>query len=216
MASIPNNQITHAELVLKGVVAAAGSTSKNMNLVMHYRRTANVLTINKTNLANAWLTANRALFTLTVSLRLVLSGLAVRWIDDALDAPVLTSDTHAGAVTGDSMPLTASAYLKLSTGLRGKSYRGSHHIFPMAESQTTVLTDDIWNAAALTTLGNLATGLLANVTDSDGNVWVPQVLSKKLSQLQRNPTTVVANDVISISVAKRVGNMRHRRVAQLY
>lgn len=216
MPSIPATSITHAQLILRGSVTAAGSTARPMNLVMNYRRTGTVLALSKANIAASWLTAHRVLFLACVSVRLVLTGLGVRFTDDALDAEAVTTDTHPGALTGDSMPLTQAAFLKLGTGLRGQSYRGSHHLFPIAESATTVLSDDIFNAGALTYLGAFAAALLAGMTDSDGNVWKPQVLSRTLSQLRYNPTNVVANDVVSIAVAKRVGVMRHRRVAQVY
>jgi hypothetical protein len=214
--SIPATSITHAEVILAGVVAAAGSSSKNMNLVMHLRRTSTSPTLTKAALQSILATNWRGAFLACVSLRLTLTHWSIRWIDDALDAPVLTSDTHPGAVTGDSMPLTTAAFLLMQTGIRGRSYRGSKHVFPLGESATTVLTDDIFNAGALTYLGNFAAALLASNTDSNGNIWVPQVLSKKLSQLRTNPTTVVANDVTAILVGKRVGTMRHRRVASQY
>lgn len=216
MPSIPATSILHAQLILRGSVTAAGSTARPMNLVMNYRRTSNVHALVKANIAASWLTAHRTLLLTCLSLRCVLTGLGVRFTDDAIDAESVTTDTHAGLVVGDSMPLTQAAYLKCQTGLRGGNYRGSHHLFPLGESATTVLTDDIFNAGALTYLGNFAAALLAGMTDSDGNIWVPQVLSRKKSQLRYNPTNVVANDITSISVAKRVGNMRHRRVAQLY
>jgi hypothetical protein len=213
---IPANQIVHAELIYKGTVASAGSSAKTMQAVFHYRRQATVVTPTKAALASAWLAANRANFNAVQSLRFTGIGLTVRWVDDALDAPVLTSDTHPGVVTGDSMPLTNAAFLLYQTGLRGRSYKGSKHIYPLAESQTTVLTDDLFNAATLTLLGTLAASLLGAITDSTGNIWVPQVLSKKLSQLKENPTNVVAYDVTTIAVGKRVGTMRHRRVASVY
>lgn len=216
MPMIPATSINYAQLILRGVVASAGSTARNMNLVMNYLRTTNVNPVNKTNIAAAWITAHRTLFLTCVSLRLTLSGLGVRFIDDATDAEAITTDVHAGLVVGDSMPLTQAAYLKCETGFRGRNYRGSHHLFPLGESATTVLTDDIFNAAALVYLGNFAAAYLAGMTDSDGNIWKPVVLSRQLSQIRYNPTNIVANQIISVSVAKRVGVMRHRRVAQLY
>lgn len=213
---IPANQIVNAEVIINGVVASAGSSAKKMQAVFHYRRTATVVTPTKAALETAFASAIRVLFINCLSVRLSLSTITVRWLNDAIDAPLAFATAGAGAIIGDSMPLTNAVYLLFQTGLRGKSYRGSKHLFPIGESATTVLTDDILNAAALTYFGLLSAALLAQITDSTGNVWVPSVVSKKLSQLKVNPTTVVANDVISIAVAKRIGTMRHRRVAQLY
>lgn len=208
--------ITNAEIVINGVVAAAGSTSRKFASVYHYKRTNTVNALSKAALVAAVQAQFRTLMLTCLSLRLTLSNYACRWIDDATDAFALTTDVHAGLVTGDSMPLTEAAFILLQTGLRGRNYRGSKHLFPLGESATTVLTDDLFNAGALTYLGNYATAIITNVTDANGNVWQPCVLSRKLSQLKTNPTTVVANPITSAAVAKRVGSMRHRRVAQLY
>jgi len=114
------------------------------------------------------------------------------------------------------MPTTESAFLLFGTGLRGKSYRGGKHLFPLAESATTTGTDDILNAGALTYFGALAAQALLPLTDAGPNTWNPCVLSRKLSQLRSNPTTVTRNDVVSVSVNKRIGTMRHRKVKSLY
>jgi hypothetical protein len=214
--SIPNSQQQHVELVYNGLVASAGSNSRAMQAIFHYQRTSTVNPLNKTNVISAFITQTRTLLMTCLSLRLTLTNVACRIINDAQDAYKLTTDTHAGLVTGDSMPLTNAAFLLFQTGLRGRSYRGSKHLFPVGESATTVLTDDIFNAAALTYLGNFATAAAANFTDSDGNVWFPVVLSRTLSQLRTNPTTVVANPVTAILVNKRVGTMRHRKVKSTY
>lgn len=208
--------ITHAEVIINGNVASAGSSGRSMAVVQHFRRTSTVNALTKAAFLTAFQSSQRALLMACLSVRLTLTNIGARWIDDALDAQTFLVDTHPGLVTGDSMPLTQAAFLLLQTGLRGKSYRGSKHLFPLGESATTVLTDDIFNAGALTYLGNFAAAMLAGFTDSNGNVWIPQVLSKKLSQLKANPTTVVANDVTSVSVGKRVGVMRHRHVKSLY
>jgi hypothetical protein len=208
--------ITNAEVVINGTVASAGSTTRAFASVYHYKRTNTVNPINKGHLVTAVQTQFRTLLMTCLSLRLTLTNYACRWLDDATDAYALTADTHPGLVTGDSMPLTNAAFILLQTGLRGKSYRGSKHLFPLGESATTVLTDDVFNAGALTYLGNYAAAIIANVTDSDGNVWQPCVLSRKLSQLKINPTTVTMNVITSALVNKRVGVMRHRHVKSTY
>jgi hypothetical protein len=213
---IPSNQQIHFELLIAGTVASAGSSARTFLNVHHVRRTSTVNPVSKGNIIAAYQTSIRTLLLTCLSLRLTLSSFQCRCVDDAQDAYASVADVHAGLVTGDSMPLTQAAFLLLQTGLRGRSYRGSKHLFPLGESATTVLTDDIFNAGALTYLGNYAAALLAGFTDANGNVWVPQVLSRKLSQLKVNPTTVTANDVTSIAVGKRVGVMRHRHVKSLY
>lgn len=208
--------ITHAEIIVNGIVAAAGSTSRSSASVWHYRRVSTIINPVKLQLANIFNTNIISKLLLMFSVRYTGINISVRWLNDAQDAQSFTPSVSPGTIVGDSMPTTNAAFLLFGTGLRGRSYRGSKHLFPIAESATTVLTDDIFNAAALTYIGNLATAALAQLTDSGGNVWQPCVLSRKLSQLKTNPTTVVSNDVTSISVCKRVGIMRHRRVKSVY
>lgn len=208
--------ITNAELILNGTVASAGSSSRAVASVYHYKRTNTVNALSKSALQTAFLSACRSAITSALSVRYTGTNLSCRWLDDATDAPALVAETHPGGVAGDSMPLTNSAFLLFQTGLRGRSFRGSKHYFPIAESATTIATDDIFNAGMLTLLAAIGTALIANLTDANGNVWQPCVMSRTLSQLRRNPTTVIANPITAILVAKRVGIMRHRRVKPVY
>jgi len=211
----PGQQL-NVEIVANGLVSSAGSNSRAFNASFHYRRPTSVVAVNKSNVITAWQTAIRLALLSCLSLRLTLTNIACRIIDDAQDAYLLVADTHPGLITGDSMPTSSTVFLLLQTGLRGKSYRGGKHFFPIGESATTVLGDDILNAGAITYFGTLAAAILAGFTDSNGNVWTPTVLSKKLSQLRTNPTTVVANAVTAVLVNKRVGTMRHRKVKSTY
>jgi hypothetical protein len=114
------------------------------------------------------------------------------------------------------MPLTVSAYLKKFTGIRGKHYRGSMKLYPLGESQTTLLTDDELNTGALTVFGALAAAVVGGFTDPDANVWFPVLFSRQLSTYRTNPTSLVTTPILSISVRKTLGVMRHRRVKSVY
>lgn len=208
--------ITHAEIVLAGQVAAGGSNSRTWATVWNYRRTSTVSALSKTALATAFVGTLKAPLLAALNVRLTLANLSIRWIDDALDAPFYVTETGSGAVTGDSMPTDNAVYLMFGTGLRGRSYRGSKHLFPVSESATTSGTDDILNSGAITLFGAVAAAALLAITDSSGNVWNPCVYSRTLSQPRVNPTSIVTNDVVSVSLNKRVGSMRHRKVKSVY
>lgn len=208
--------ITQAEVIVNGIVTAGGSNTRAAAQVYHYRRTSVVPPLSKSALATIFISTMIPLIRACLSTRYTGTNITVRWLNDALDAPFPTPSVGAGLVTGDSMPTTQAAFLLFNTGLRGKSYRGSKHIFPLAESATTTGTDDIFNAGALTYLGALAAGALGTLTDAGGNIWTPCVLSRKLSVLKTNPTTVLTNDVTAVLVNKRVGIMRHRKVKTVY
>jgi hypothetical protein len=208
--------ILQAEIQVSGIVTAGGSNTRKALQVYHYRRTSTVVTPTKAALSTIFISNMIPLIRACLNARYTGVGVSVRWLNDALDQATLFSSTGVGLVSGDSMPTTEAAFILFQTGLRGKSYRGSKHIFPMSESATTTGTDDIWNAGALVYLGALAAGALASLPDATPNNWIPCVLSRKKSQLRTNPTTVETNDVSSVLVNKRVGTMRHRKVLSTY
>ncbi len=151
-----------------------------------------------------------------LNVRATMSNLSVRLIEDPTRAAVLTTDTTAGAITGDSMVMDDSSFLLMKTTLRGKSYRGAKHFFPMSESDTTT-SSDIWNAGCLTRLGAIAAAALAGFTDSTPNTWTLCVYSRTLSNPPRQPAAlIVTNDVSSILVRKSIGDMKTRRPKSVY
>jgi len=129
-------------------------------------------------------------------------------LDDPADPFTTVAGADSGTVAGDSLPSVNSVSLQLKTGIRGRKYRGAKRYGPIAESQTVLDHLDTTPLADWTTY---AGQLLAGFTDSDGNVWTPQVVSYRLSTF--NPTTaiVVASPVTQITVNSVLGIMRRRR-----
>jgi len=198
-----------AEVSMLGSLAAAGSDAKNVASVFHYRLSVLTLPPTKAALELAFNTAQVAALIAAFNSRYVQTFNTVRWIDDATDPPVATTRAGAGAIATDSLPTIDSVSMLYRTAKRGRSYRGSKHFPGGSEADTT---GDVLTGAGLARWQTVQTTLAANVTDALGNVWVPAVLSRKLSVLATNPTTVVANDVTSILLNKNVGTMRRRRV----
>lgn len=216
MPSIPDTSIFVAEVSMKGTVVAGGSNAVNSDAVFQYRRTTNVNTLSKSALETAFQANIAVPITNALNARYAQSMNTVRWVNDALDQPVPTSRAVAGAIAGECLPTTLSAFILTRTGLRGKSYKGSKKLFPFSEADTTLATADLWNAACLARLATIASAILAGFTDANNNVWVPVVLSRKLSSLAANPTTVVTNDITQALVNKRVGRMKRRQVKSVY
>jgi hypothetical protein len=184
--------------------------------VWNYRRTATAVDATKVALVNAFIANVIPKIKLALNNRYTGTNITVRWLNDAQDAPSLTAEVGVGNVAGDGMTTANAAFMLFKTALRGRSYRGGKHMFPLSESNTTAGTEDLFNAGALTLFGDLATAALAQLTDATGNVWNPCIVSRVLSQLKVNPTTVTANDVTSIAINKRIGTMRHRKVKTVY
>lgn len=205
-----------AEIQLAGTVAAGGSNLKRVLFTFHYRPLSLTPTPVKTGLEARFQTVVATPIAAALNARFTQVANIVRWLDNATDPGVAFAETLPGLVVGDSMPMTSAAYLLLRTGLRGKWYRGSKHLGPMSEADTTTGADDIFNAAALTRLGAVASAILSSLVVPSGNTWVPVVVSREKSQVLVNPTEVQANDVQVVAVNKRVGLMRRRRVTSIY
>lgn len=213
---IPLTSVTHCEIEMKGIVAAGGSNTVNSDAVFQFRRTSTVNTLVKANIEAAFQTAIAVPITAALNARYTQSMNTVRYINDAMDQPVPVSRAVAGAIAGECLPTHLAAFLLTRTGYRGKSFKGSKHLFPFSEADTTLATADLWNAACKVRLLAIASAWLAGFTDSDSNVWKPVCLSRKLSILNTNPTNVIAYDLTQILVNQRVGSMKRRKVKSVY
>lgn len=198
-----------AEIAMLGTFAAAGSNAKNVASVFHYRLSVLTAPPTKGALDTAFQAAIPVTFGAAANSRYLQSQNTVRWIDDATDPPASVAHAVAGAIATDSQPTIDCVTLLYRTAKRGRSYRGSKHFPGVNESDTT---GDILTGAGLALWQALQAACAANITDALGNVWVPSVLSRKLSTLATNPTTVVANDVTAVLLNKTVGSMKRRRV----
>lgn len=214
--AIPLTSVLTAEIQMKGQMASGGSNAINTNFVFHYKRTGTAVAPTKSALATAFQAGPGAAIVAALNNRWSESAVEVRWIDDALDQSFPFANVNVGAVAGDSMPSDQAAYLLFRTGIKGRSYRGSKHLGPLSESNTTAGTDDILNAAAITLFTTVATACAANLVDATPNTWVPVVFSRTLSQTRQNPTTIIVNAVSAILLNKRVGTMRRRKAKSAY
>jgi hypothetical protein len=198
-------------------VAAAGSGTKLFNFICHWRRIATTVAIDKTLIDTAYQAAIVVPLMAALNARATQVNNQVRSMNDANDLYSTVAHAVVGAIAGDSMPTEDAAFLLLRTNLRGKSYRGSKHLGPMSESDSTAGTEDLFNAACLARLATIAAAIVAGFTDTTPNTWKPSVLSRiSPAQYRTNPTTVVANDCTSIAVKKTIGSMLHRKAKSVY
>ena len=208
--------ISHAEIQIHGTVTAGGSNNRLTVATFHYRRTAVVNPLSKANLDTAFDAAITAKIALLLNNRWTQSFNTIRWLDDAEDPPLAVSHAAVGAIAGDGMSTVVASYMLFRTAKRGRSFRGSKHLFPLSESDTTAGTEDILNAACLARYASLITALATPLVDASGNTWNGEVVAKTLSQLRVNPTTIIGNDITQILVNKRIGRMRKREVKSVY
>ena len=210
---IPLAQVTVAEIITRGLIAAGGSNAVRTNFVFHYRRLATAVDPTKAALTAIFRSTVVAPIAAALNVDWAASVHDVRWLNDATDPYLSTTGTEVGAVTGDRLQTFAAAFILLRTGLRGRNFKGGKHFGPMSESD---IGDDIFNATAMGRLTDIATAMGTTLTDTTGNQWKLTLLSRSLSQLVTNPTTVVTNDVVQLLPRESIGTMRGRRVESVY
>jgi len=217
MPSPPINEITIAEIQLRGIITGGGAGEVRTNFVFHFRRLAVAVDPTKTAINTAFQTAISAPIAAALNVDWQATTNTVRYVQDAVDAPTEFTNADVGAITGDRLQSFATAYLLMRSAVRGQSYRGSKHLGPFSETDVTHATGcDIFNAAAVTRLETICTAIQDGFTDATVNVWVPCILSRKLSELTENPTTVITNDVIQVLPNQRVGTESRRKAPSLY
>ena len=198
-----------AEIIAKGTLQSAGSNSKNVFNVFHYRLGVLTAPATKAALETVFQSGVMDVVLDAANARYHQSETTVRWIDDATDAPTSFSETGVGQIATDSLPTDVCVSMLLRTGKRGRNYRGAKRFAGASEADTT---GDVLTGTGLTNWQAVQTAIFATLTDGLGNLWFPSVLSASLSTLATNPTTVVANDVTQVLLNKNIGTMRGRRV----
>lgn len=211
----PSSPVVHIQTVCKGLVSGAGSNSRNTATVFNWYRVSTSLTVVKSQIDAAFQSSIVVPLGAALNARWLQSYNTIRYTNNWLDQALRFAHAVPGAISGDSMPTTASAYIELVSGLRYAFNRGSKKLFPLSESDTTIGTDDMLNAAAVVRFNTIAAAILAGFTDAGGNIWVPTILSTRYSVLSTLVTQIYAVPVTGAIVSNRVGSMRHRKVKSL-
>jgi len=214
--SIPTTSMFDIEISMQGVAAAGGSNARNACFKFHYFRSVLSLPFNPANIEAAFNAAVVPPILAALNARYTQTFTTVRCINDATQLPYQMPRAGVGGVAGDSMPMQDTVYVLFRTGTRGKSYRGCKHFFPLSESDTTGPNADVLNAGAIALWATAITAMAGTFTDADGNVWRPEIYSKKLSQDRVNPTTIIATPVTALLLNKRIGRMRKRERVSVY
>lgn len=214
--AIPQNQILCAEIHVTGFMSAEGSNVIFTDNIFHYRRITVAVPPVKTNIIAAFQAAMMGPIGAALNVTWAAQFVRCRFPNDPLDLFTDVADTTVGAITGDRMASEDAAFLLFSTALRGKSYRGSKHLGPMSESDSTGGVADLFNAGCTTRLAAINTAYLGGLTDADGNQWVAAILSRKLSNFSVTPCTLVLNDIVQAKVKKTIGSLLRRKAKSVY
>lgn len=209
---IPAADIRVAEIVVKSTLAALGGDAPQVSNVYYYRRTAVVIAPSKTSLITKFASDVFAPLLLASHERYASHTANIRWLNDAEDPVATIAMAGTGAIATDALPPQATVRVLLKTALRGKKYRGSKAFTAIPEIHTT---GDVLTGGGLTLWQAVRDALLLSLTDADGNIWKPCVFSRKLSQIKKNATTVITNDITSCVLNKNVTGMKRRRIRRV-
>jgi hypothetical protein len=208
MATLSSDQLLTCEIIMKGSVLAEGGSAKNFANVFHFQRTTNVNPVNKAHIEASFQTNIATPILAALSLDYAQTTNSLRFLEDATDPYQDVTESTAGSITGERLPDYNAVVIRLYGNVRGKSARGSKHFGPLGESQSN---GDTLVSSAVTLFQAVGAAIVAGFTDSDGNVWLPVILSRKYSILGTNPTTVKTFPVTSYMLNKTTGSMRRRK-----
>lgn len=200
-----------AEYVLQEYVADANGNSSNFVNVLHYQNSVPGVVTTETVLMTAIRTVLNAVLPSALSVTSLGKTSKLRFMDSPVSGYVAGTTYTAGNVTGDRLPTFNAAVNRLTTGVRGRNYRGSKHWGPLAESQTTL---DELNSGALAFYAAVAGALWnggAGFATSGGGLWKLVVLSSVLSDFTASPAVFTGAVVTGVTTNKEVGTMRRRK-----
>jgi hypothetical protein len=204
----PTNRVL--ALALRGIYATSDLLGKLILFTFHMRLFTPGTGMSKVNIINAidsaWAPTLTACLAGSDSVPLTWD---LRYLDDALDGvESFPCSLEANGTAGDRLPLFTAAVVRKTTDVRGRSYRGSLHLAPIAEGDSTM---DACAAGLTTKLTALCGALQPQVIDADANVWQPIVVSTKQSQTAVNATSIVCADIQTFTPNLKLGTMKHRK-----
>jgi len=207
------NPFNFCEIVCQANAVARGGGVKNFYNIFHFSRANNALAISESTIAAAFATAIQTPLLAALNVDYTQTALTVRLFEDSTRITYILSQSGVGAISGDRLPDFGSVTIQLKSTVRGRSGRGSKHLGPIAESDTT--GDDLVSGA-VTRFQTLGAAIVAGFTDSNSNVWTPGLKGapRLLSPAQYlvNPTTTVFTSITSYLLNKSLGTMRRRKI----
>lgn len=200
-----------AEMVLQEYVVDANGNSSNFVNVFHYQNQNPGTVCTELALMTVLRTAMSGPLASALSIASLGKNQKLRFMDNPLSGYIAGTIFAAGTVTGDRLPTFNAAVTQCRTGVRGRSFKGSKHWGPVAESHTTL---DELNAAALifwTAVSGIITNGGAGFAVTGGSLWKLIVLSTTLSDLVSNPCVFTGAVVTTTTTNKEIGTMRRRK-----
>jgi len=199
------------EWVLRGHAVESDGSSQRFFNILHFARLAGPGTASELNVGDAIMAALTIDLSAALSVAYVADDYTGRFMDDPTHAAVIGANTLVGAITGDRLPSFNAVVTRKKTVGRGRSFKGSNHWGPIAESDTTL---DTLNVGAATRWGAVVTSLQTISTPFvvGSDTWQLIVLSQVLSNLTANPSLFSGATVQANLLNGTIGTMRRRKM----
>lgn len=194
------------EIVMQTTLTETGG-SKNCWNVYHYRLASGSLD-SRAAIATAWLSAVQSVIIGQLSADVQDVAALCRLVDDATESYSTVAAGVPGSIALPRLPGDLAIVLPFRCVTRGKSFRGRKHYRGIP---TASVTKDELNAGAVTAWAAVVTALQATVTSANGSTYVPVVMSRTLSQIKTNPTTIIGSDVNAVLLNKTIGTFRRSK-----
>ena len=195
------------EIIVQGTVPPSSGGTKNVFNVYHYRLSSGPMDT-LTQIGGQFITLVQSFITAQLSADFTGNGLRIRLLDDALSQYLTIGYSTVGGIALPRLPNDVAIVLPLQCAQRGKSFRGSKHFGPVPTA--SVVKDEL-TATAVTAWNAIQTKLQNTFVSSGTSTYQPFVLSRTLSQLRTNPTTIIGSDVTTVLLNKTIGTMRRRK-----
>lgn len=200
------------EVIVQGSMSDGGGGVKKAFNVFHYRNTTPVVLFSKVSFKTAFQTAVIAPLLAITSSRYAPNSVKIRNCQDVSDPGMVLTIAGIGAIATDSYATDDAVVIQLNSAYRGKMCKGNKHFAGLVEADTT---HDLLNTTGTTNWNTVKTGMASVLTDADGNVWTPFVLSPSWSSLKA-PVKIFGVNVSSCRLLRTIGTMRKRRSATVY
>lgn len=201
---------TFAEYVIKGHVVESSGASQQIINILHFARISGPGTDTEAHLYAAVSGLLDGALDAALSDTYVPDETLVRFMDDPMRAAFPNANALTGAIAGDRHPSFTAVVTRKKTAGRGRSFKGSNHWAPIAESDT--LLDQLAGASvARWAAVEIALETMCVPFAGNADMWQLMVLSPTLSDFSLNPsvfTGALCNDIILNLV---VGTMRRRK-----
>jgi hypothetical protein len=191
------------EIVVKGTLTETARIKQCWN-VFHYQITSGTIDT-PGQLLGDFETKVYSFALAQMSADFSLYEMDVRLLDDALaQYTAVAMGPTAGGIALPRLPGDLAIVTPFKCATRGKSFRGRKHFRGVPTA--SVLKDEL--TAGATTAWQAVAAKLALTWTSVTGTYTPVVVSRTLSQLKTNPTTIIGSSVVSVLLNKTIGTFR--------